>query len=61
MISVKKPVNLESHKECGDLKSVSVVKDPFISQISDKHVATVYTTDMARAHIMVAIRSQLSW
>ena len=48
LISVKKPVNLESHKECGDLHS-------------DKNVATVYTTDVALAHLMVAIRSQLSW
>ncbi|KAM7454772.1 hypothetical protein BLSTO_04470 [Blastocystis sp. subtype 1] len=61
LISVKKPVNLESHKECGDLHSISVMKDPFLSQVSDKNVATVYTTDVALAHLMVAIRSQLSW
>lgn len=61
LIFVKKPVNLESHKECGDLHSISVMKDPFLSQVSDKNVATVYTTDVALAHLMVAIRSQLSW
>ena len=59
---------LTSSAECGSYNDynpqydlISVMKDPFLSQVSDKNVATVYTTDVALAHLMVAIRSQLSW
>ena len=60
-IDIKKPVPLVSHPECGDLKYVSVTKDPFISKLSESHAAQVYTTDVALAQLMVAVRSQLSW
>ena len=60
-IDIKKPVPLVSHPECGDLKYVSVTKDPFISKLSESHAAQVYTTDVALAHLMVAVRSQFSW
>mgnify|MGYP003256248009 CR=1 FL=1 len=60
-IDIKKPVPLVSHPECGDLKYVSVTKDPFISELSTSHAAQVYTTDVALAQLMVAVRSQLSW
>ena len=60
-IDFKKPIVLEKHSECGDLKNVSVLKDPFITQVAPTKVANVYTTDVAFAHIMAITRSQLSW
>lgn len=60
-IDFKKPVVLEKHPECGDLKNVSVLKDPFITEVATTNVANVYTTDVAFAHIMAITRSQLSW
>lgn len=60
-INLKKPVVLEKHDECGNIKTVSVMKDPFIAQVAESKAATVYTTDAALACIMAVTRSQLSW
>lgn len=60
-INLKKPVVLEKHDECGSIKTVSVMKDPFIAQVAESKAATVYTTDAALACIMAVTRSQLSW
>lgn len=60
-MNIKKTVALESHPEAGELKSVSVLKDPFIMQVSDNHLASVYTTDVALSYIMAVTHSQLSW
>lgn len=60
-IDVKKPVLLEKHPECGDLKPVSALKDPFLMALSESNTATVYTTDVALSYIMAVTRSQLSW
>lgn len=60
-VNLKKPVMLEKHDECGNIKTVSVMKDPFIAQVAESKAATVYTTDAALACIMAVTRSQLSW
>lgn len=60
-MNIKKTVALESHPEAGDLKSVSVLKDPFIMQVAEKKIASIYTTDTALSYIMAVTHSQLSW
>lgn len=60
-INPKKPLVLESHPECGDMKTISVLKDPFLMQLAERKAATVYTTDVALSYIMAVTRSQLSW
>ena len=60
-ITVQKPVPLEVYPNLGDVHVIPVLKDPFIMNVSKKNTATVYTTDTALAHIMVATRSQFSW
>ena len=60
-INLKKTMALEDHAASGDLKVISVMKDPFIAQLASSKTAQIYTTDVALSQLMMAIRSQLSW